>query len=190
VCFFGAFGNQFDLETVVDASFLLEAENAGVRFVLCGSGERLKDLKARAGGSPGAIFPGWVDRAQIWSLMAISDAGIAPYRNSAGFVGNLPNKPIEYLAGGLPIISSLRGYLEEMLDRAGCGITYTPGSPSSLRDVIVSLMADRAQLRSMSARALALFESEFDAEKVYTEMIAYLTEVVAATRHTAVPEIR
>ncbi|MHB0984020.1 MAG: glycosyltransferase family 4 protein [Sulfuricella sp.] len=180
VCFFGAFSNQFDLETVVDAALMLEAEGVGVQFILCGTGERLEALKTRAGGSQAVIFPGWVGRAEIWTLMSLSDIGIAPYRNHAGFIGNLPNKPIEYMAGGLPVVSGLHGYLEELLDHNQCGVNYAPGDARALRDVIVRLMGDGAQLTVMSTNARRIFSEKFDADKVYGKMMAYLQDVVTA----------
>jgi glycosyltransferase involved in cell wall biosynthesis len=179
VCFFGAFGKQFDLETVIDAAMMLEAEGANVRFVLCGTGERLEGLKIRARGSNAVIFPGWVGRDQIWTLMALSDAGIAPYRNHPGFVNNLPNKPIEYMAGGLPIISGLHGYLESLLVRYQCGLSYAPGDARALRNVVMRLVDDRTFLNGISTNARRLFSENFDADKVYGEMIRYLQEVVS-----------
>lgn len=178
ICFFGTFSNQFDLETVIDAALILEAEGVDVKFVLCGTGERLEALKARAGGRQAVIFPGWVGRAEIWSLMAYSHVGIAPYRNHAGFVGNLPNKPIEYMAGGLPVVSGLHGYLEELLDSNQCGVNYKPGDARALCDVIVRLMKDEQQLTTMSTNAYRLFSEKFDADKVYGEMMSYLEDVV------------
>lgn len=179
ICFFGAFSNQFDLETVVDAALILEAEGVDVRFVLCGTGENLGALKIRAKGSPSIVFPGWVGRAEIWSLMALSDIGIAPYKNHIGFLGNLPNKPIEYMAGGLPVLSGLHGYLEELLETNECGLNYELSDPLALRDAIKSLVANREQISVMSANAQKLFAEHFSAEIVYEGMIAYLKNVVA-----------
>lgn len=179
VCFFGAFSNQFDLETVIDAALILEVENVDVRFVLCGTGENLGVLKIRAKGSRSIVFPGWVGRAEIWSLMALSDIGIAPYKNHIGFLGNLPNKPIEYMAGGLPVLSGLHGYLEELLETNECGLNYELSDPLALRDAIKGLVANRGQISVMSANAQKLFARHFSAEIVYEGMIAYLKNVVA-----------
>lgn len=180
ICFFGTFSNQFDLETVIDSALMLEAEGARVRFVLCGTGERLGALKARACGSSSVIFPGWVGRAEIWMLMAISDVGIAPYRNHAGFIGNLPNKPIEYMAGGLPVLSGLQGYLEELLERHQCGLNYAPGNARALCKVIVQLMGDSDLLTTMSTNAHRLYSEEFTASTVYDKMMRYLQDVIVA----------
>ena len=179
VCFFGAFSNQFDLETVVDAALILESEGIDVRFVLCGTGENLEALKIRAKGSRSIIFPGWVGRAEIWSLMALSDIGIAPYKNHIGFLGNLPNKPIEYMAGGLPVLSGLHGYLEELLETNECGLNYELSNPLALRNAIKGLVANREGISVMSANAQKLFARHFSADIVYEGMIAYLKNVVA-----------
>ena len=187
ICFFGAFSNQFDLETVIDAALMLEAEGVSARFVLCGAGEHLEALRARASGSRAVIFPGWVGRAEIWTLMTLCDVGIAPYRNHVGFAGNLPNKPIEYMAGGLPIVSGLRGYLAEFLDRHQCGLTYVPGDAQALRDVVVRLMKDTELLTKMSANARRVFSEKLDAGKVYGQMIDYLQNAAAvhSSSHSA-----
>lgn len=181
-CFFGTLGHQFDLETVLDAALLLESEGHAVRFVLCGIGERLEALKTRAGTSRAVVFPGWVDRAQIHALMGMADVGLAPYRNHAGFVGNMPNKPIEYLAGGLPVLTSLGGYLGGFLASHGCGMSYPEGNALALRDIFVRFCENSQPLADMSSNARRVFAQQFDADKVYGGMCDYLSEVVAAYR--------
>lgn len=182
VAFFGTMNNQFDLESVVDAALLLEAEGRPMRFVLCGAGERAETLKARACGSRAVVFPGWVGKAEIHTLMEMAQAGLAPYRNHAGFVDNLPNKSIEYLAGGLPVVSSLTGCLASFLDREGCGVTYPEGDVHALRDLLIRLLDNPGLQNSMAINARRVFTEQFEASKVYGEMIDYLQEIVTAFR--------
>lgn len=41
---------------------------------------------------------------------------------------NLPNKPVKYLAGSLPLLSALQsGVLKELIDKNSCGEVYTDG---------------------------------------------------------------
>jgi len=181
LCFFGSFSNQFDLETVVDAALLLEAEGRKVRFVLCGTGERLESLRKRAGHSQAILFPGWIDSAKIRALMDITSVGLAPYKHNAGFSDSMPNKSIEYLAGGLPVVTCLRGYLSEFIVLHKCGVTYQAGNPRALSDVIIGLMEKNSvQVTMMSKNANRVFLERFDADKVYGEMMVYFQSVVAA----------
>lgn len=182
VCFFGTMGHQFDLETVVDAAFRLESEGYPIRFVLCGVGERLESLRRLAGASHAIVFPGWVGWAEINVLMRMADVGLAPYRNHAGFVGNMPNKPIEYFAGGLPVVSSLDGYLSEFLDTEQCGRTYQAGNVRALCDILKELFSSPQQLAIMAHNASQVYSEHFDADQVYGRMCDYLIEVIDAYR--------
>lgn len=176
-CFFGTIGRQFELDTVIEAARKLSKGGRRFKFVLCGAGGALDDYKKLAGDCESVIFPGWVGAPEIWTLMQMSDAGLAPYKNGEGFKDNLPNKPIEYLSAGLPVISSLSGYLQDLLKENECGLTYSGGDVGSLVDALAELYDDRARLHLMSQNSFELYKQKFIAEKVYEELIDYLEEV-------------
>ena len=46
-----------------------------------------------------------------------SDVAIAPYKNIVNYYGHLPNKIIDYLQLGLPIISSLRVEFQDLIKK-------------------------------------------------------------------------
>lgn len=176
--FFGTFGRQFDIETVIEAARLLDREGRAVRFVLCGAGENLAKYKSRAAGLGNVVFPGWINAAQIWTMLRMSSVGLAPYKPTKNFLANIANKPLEYLSAGLPILAGLRGMLGELVEKEDCGVVYDSGRPEQLARILRSLHEDRARLEAMSRNARVLFEQRFSAEKVYGEMAGYLGEVV------------
>src|SRR5258708_29097147 len=98
VCFFGAIGRQFNLETVIEAAKTLERQGKKFQFIFCGKGDSLSNYKSQSVGCASVLFPGFVNTAQIWTLMRMSHAGIAPYRETRNFSGHIPNKVIEYLS--------------------------------------------------------------------------------------------
>jgi glycosyltransferase involved in cell wall biosynthesis len=180
VCFFGTIGRQFELDAVIDAARLLEGSDTRVKVVLCGNGDRLDYYKERARSCASVLFPGWVDVAQIWTLMRMSSAGLAPYRDCDNFTMNLPNKPIEYLSAGLPVISSLsKGYLNDLLAEHDCGTTYVVDDPHSLAQTLACLARDPARCTRMGENAHRLFTERFIAERVYDAMCRHLEEVAA-----------
>lgn len=176
-CFFGAIGPQSELETVIEAARLLERSEKQFRFVLCGKGDRLDALRKEAADCPSVIFPGWIGAPEIWTLMRMSAVGLAVYRSNVGYVSNLPNKPIEYLSAGLPVISSLSGFLEDFLAQHGCGATFPNGNAQCLAGLLSDLHDDRARLKNMADNAHRVFAEEFAAEKVYGEMIDYIEKI-------------
>lgn len=174
VCFFGALSRQFDLDTVIETARRLEGGPRTFTFVLCGTGDKLDHFRRRAEGLTNIHFPGWVDSSTIWSLMRASQVGLAPYRSSPSFRASLPNKSIEYLAAGLPLISSLQGELEKLLEENTCGLTYQEGEPGSLERALIALHDDRERLATLARNAQELFERSFSAEFVYGSMCDYL----------------
>jgi len=182
LCFFGTIGRQFDLETVIDAAWRLKEGDRPFRFVICGSGDKLEFYRKKASGCPNVLFPGWVNRADILALMQMSAAGLAPYRNKPDFLLSLPNKPLEYLSAGLPVVSSLKGTLKRLLEEHHCGMTYGEGDPDSLVATLVFLHDHREASYEMSRNARELFAGRFDAEKVYGELIGHLERIEEASR--------
>jgi glycosyltransferase involved in cell wall biosynthesis len=176
-CWFGTVGRYFELDIVIDAANRLSKSGRRVRFVLCGAGPALEKYKRLARSCSNVIFPGWVNAAQISVLMQMSSIGLAPYINNQNFRLNIPNKPIEYLSAGLPIISSLQGTLAQLLRNHDCGITYLNRRADELADAIAGLYDQPERLRTMAAKAQLLYQSRFVADHVYGEMQHYLNSI-------------
>lgn len=176
-CFFGTIGRHFEMECVIRAARLLHEAGRDARFVLCGDGPDLAKCRAAARDCPNVIFPGWIDAARIWTLMRQSTAGLAPYVNSDNFLRNLPNKPIEYLSAGLPILTSLRGVLGELIVREQCGLAYDSRDAGGLARRCMELMDSPDRLASLTRRGRAVYEQRFVAEAVYAEMRDHLVEI-------------
>lgn len=176
VCYFGTLGRLRELDTVIDAARLLERER--VLFVLCGAGDMEAHYKDLAAGCPNVMFPGWMNASQIWALMRIASLGLAPYPSAPNYTENVPNKPLEYLSAGLPIISSLQGKLAQLLAEHDCGLTYRNNDANDLASSIMRLKNDPAALARMSANALNTYRLHFKAEDVYRRMGEYL-EMIA-----------
>lgn len=177
VCFFGTIGMHFDLETVIEAARRLEGGGRPVRFVLCGSGDRLAGYQEAARGLSNVVFPGWVGSSEIWTLMRLAKLGLAPYRNTKDFQSSLPNKTIEYLSAGLPLLSCLKGVLKELLEENGCGVPYAEADPGSLARAVEEAYDRQERLDAMSDNALRLYRAKFTAETVYGEMMLHLEKL-------------
>lgn len=174
ICFFGTFGRQVNLKTVIQSAHKLMELKVPVLFVLCGTGDNFKYYKNLADKCSNILFPGWVNQAQIWTLMRFSYLGIAPYYDSYDFSMSIPNKVIEYWSAGLPIISSLQGTVENLINEYRCGINYHNQDASELTQKIIFLIESSHLAKEMSRNAISLYLDNFVAEKVYANMINYL----------------
>lgn len=176
-CFFGSMERQFELETVISAGRRLAQAGRNFRFVLCGTGGAEAHYRKLAEGCDNVMMPGWVGAPEIWTLMRMSSVGLAPYRSSPSFMMSIPNKAIEYLSAGLPVVSSLRGSLEQTIEQESCGITYANGDPDALAGAMMRLQDSPDRMQRLSANAYDLYRKRFVAEKVYGEMAEYLEQI-------------
>jgi len=173
-CFFGTIGKFFQMETVIQTAKMLSNES-DVQFVLCGDGSNLASYQKKAADVPNVIFPGWVDAPKIAALMSRSQVGLAPY--AQGTRMSLPNKPFEYFAGGLPVISSIQGELKEILDESQCGLTYQADSVQELMACIRKLTASENLCSQMRQRAKALFNDKYTTEAIFSKLNQHIYKV-------------
>lgn len=172
IIFLGNFGKQFDFENIIKASNLLR-DNEKIKFVLCGNGIQLNDIKKRS--DQNIIFPGWIEKEQILSLAANGCLGIAPYINSINYTQNTPNKFGEYLSASLPILVSVSGDMENLLIKNECGYSYKSGY--ELADIINKYFNDKDKLNKHSKNARYLYEQQYNGDVAYKNLLDYLIEV-------------
>jgi glycosyltransferase involved in cell wall biosynthesis len=177
ICLFSSLGNVIDIAPIIEASIRFEKEGMPVKFILCGEGVKLNEFKRLTNRYKNILLPGWIDKNQIHYLMKISKLGILPYKNLGNYQLNIPNKPIEYLSAGLPVITSVSGLLKNTIDEFECGKFYSIDIKFDLYYKILCFYNDPEMLRLYSKNALSLYHSQFDSNKVYRNMAEYLENI-------------
>lgn len=179
ICFFGNMGRMFDLVPVVESAAQLARRGVPVRFVLCGTGERLEQYRKMAAGMGNVILPGWVDEAKIHVLLRRSYAGLDPLPDRYDYLATINNKAIEYLSAGVPVLSSpVRGVLAETLARFDCGASCAAQNAGALADLVQYACANPEVWTRKAANAKAFFERDLAAEKVYENFHRHLESIV------------
>jgi glycosyltransferase involved in cell wall biosynthesis len=167
--FVGTFGRTYDLQTVIRAArSFADAGNTQLGFVFCGEGERGTQWRQASEGLRNVAFTGWLSAGELSYLLSRSSIGLAAY--AAGAPQGIPNKVIEYLSAGLPVLCSLQGESRLFLEKHSCGLAYDADDPASLTASLESLLHDRERRVRMGLAARAVFEREFSAAAVYGAM--------------------
>lgn len=178
ICWFvGVFGRTYDLLPVIAAAREVQARaGSDIQFVLSGDGDNFEAWSRAATDLTNVVFTGWMDVAKLEVLKGWSRLGLAAY--TSGAPQSLPNKVFEYLAAGLPVVSSLRGETESLLAHAACGETYDPDRPAELAEIVLRLYRESDRRQVMAEQARKVFDSRFSAEQIYSTMIHHLEEMV------------
>lgn len=183
VCFVGSHSPAFDIEPVYQAAKHFSSHGNQCEFVICGNGEYSAGWRSLMSGLPNVHFPGWIDRAQIEALAERSHAAITPYRNIDNFTKNLPNKVIDALSLGLPILSPLQGEVADLISKHKVGLRYGTDSGKTLVECIEVLRSDTELHQQISTNAFDLFQRDFSFKTVYGSLVSHL-EMLARSRRS------
>ena len=118
-------------------------------------------------------FPGWIKAPEIYGLMKNSHVGLAPYAKDAKMT--LPNKPFEYMAGGLPIVSSLTGDMRKLINEFEFGMSYQADSVSELTAALKALKENMGARETMAANSRQVLENRFSTEIVFEKTLDFIT---------------
>lgn len=184
--FIGSHSRAFDIQPIYQAAKDFSLRGDQCEFVICGDGECSYDWRNLMSGLTNVHFPGWIDQAQIESLAERSNAAITPYRNQDGFTKSLPNKVIDALSLGLPILSPLKGEVANLIDNQGVGLSYGTDSEKSLSECIERLMANPELRLQISANAFDLYKEKFSFKVVYGGLVKHL-ELLSQKKSGAQP---
>jgi glycosyltransferase involved in cell wall biosynthesis len=175
-CYIGNLSYNLNLKPVAEALTALKNNNIKFQFIICGRGVAQKDFENLFKDFDNVHFTGFINATQIATIMRYTDLGIVPYVNTPNFQKTISNKVIEYLAGSLPIITSITGYMGPHLKKHNSGITYN--SSDELIQYFKELSTNREQLAQMKKSALELYEKNFKAENVYRNFANHLINIV------------
>jgi glycosyltransferase involved in cell wall biosynthesis len=155
---------------LVDAARIVKARRPDVRFQLLGF------LDPNPASATPADIEAWTREGVVEYLGETSD--VRPYLAASTAVilpsyrEGTPRSILEALATGRPaIVTDVPGCRETVVDGDN-GYLVPPYDAPALADAVDRLLADRARLDRMAARARAIAENKYDARKVSAAMRA------------------
>ena len=146
--------------------------------MVCGRGPREQELRSAIRDLPQVRYLGWLDAEELTGLMERSDIGLAIYEG--GVLQSVPNKPVEYLAGGLSVLTTLGGELSQLLRTHRCGEAFRSDKISAMSEWLIRRRHDPELLDGERRQASALYANAFDANQVYGRMINWMESLTSA----------
>ncbi len=140
----GIFGLTRGLSQLLDALARGPAEPP-VRVVLVGDGEEREPLERQAralGLSDRVTFAGWQPHDELGGFMAAADVGLIPHVKTPHVETTMPNKIYEFLAYGLPVVTSDAAPLARLVKEAECGISVDVEDPEAFAKALYTMASD------------------------------------------------
>lgn len=163
----GTFGESYDLSTVINTAKRFFNNNChSIHFVLIGDGLHFKNILEQSSVYTNITLTGWLESNDISAVLSRSYIGLIP---CLSVLNTVPNKPFEYLAFGLPILSSLIGEMEAIINDCNIGINYKQKDEDSLYNSIIKICENQEMRDNMARNARNYFKSRCNADNIYSE---------------------
>lgn len=161
VVFFGTLPLTSDFATLFTAAKKLDALNTRHRFHFFGSGQQQSYVSAQCARIANCTFHGSVGAATLQTAMGVSEIGLAPFMYTENFAANMPNKAVEYLAGGLAVALAFKtGFLADFFRTTGSGFCY--GEPNELVRSLIDLDENPHTLEQARDASRAAFAAHLE----------------------------
>jgi glycosyltransferase involved in cell wall biosynthesis len=97
-------------------------------------------------------FRGYTVSKEAHPLVAKTHIGLAVVARTPNNVGSLLTKLFEYMALGMPLITSDFPLYKELIEGIGCGLCVAPEKPQELADAIEYLLSHPEEAAEMGRR--------------------------------------
>jgi glycosyltransferase involved in cell wall biosynthesis len=172
----GTIGNNYDIDTLLQASILLQKIAPQLKIIVAGDGP-LRDHVQQfitSSQAPNVIYVGVLDMPTLCRYYARCDIGLSIY--AVHSTVSIPAKAFDYFAAELPIVNSVEGEFEELLKDNAIGFQYCAGNPQSLADALAVAISEPSGLLDMKSR-LCKLAPDFDRDVQYSKFVDLIERV-------------
>jgi glycosyltransferase involved in cell wall biosynthesis len=174
VFFVGTFGYTYDLDVIIRAAKILDKmKNKNIHFILAGYGSKFTKIYNETQNLENISLTGWIDQNDINYFSSIVDIGIIPMNQINGC---LPNKFFDYSCSGLPILSSLEGDSEYLLNKFQFGFTFKKSDEYDLIEKILFYLKNYEIKNTHSYNSANTFIKHFNSNIIYNDFVKFLHE--------------
>jgi glycosyltransferase involved in cell wall biosynthesis len=172
VLYSGNMGRCHDMDTLFEAIILLR--HTPIRFVFIGSGDKRQRFQHRAAtmGLTNCLFLPYQPRENLPFSLTACDVSIVSI--SAGMEGLVaPSKLYSALASGRPIVSICpeNSYLNEVFDRAKCGVSVSNGDSKGLAAHLNRLSQNPRLTEELGRSGREYCRKNYTSEKIAREYL-------------------
>jgi glycosyltransferase involved in cell wall biosynthesis len=170
----GAHGRANGLGVVVKAARLLAAQGeTRLRILLVGGGAEKAVLMRAAADLPNITFLSPMPKRDVARLFAGSQIALHILADCPAFAAwTAPNKLMDGLAAGRPVITTAPGDAARLLTEGGAGVAVAPGDAAGLAAALMSLVEDPASRAAMGEAARSLAVRQHDRRLIAARFVA------------------
>ena len=177
ILFIGSLMSVYDFETIKKSIQILNKKKIKIKLFIAGRGGSENHIKDIFNHIENVYFIGWINRKEAIEISLNCHLALAPYKNIKNYELNLVNKYIDYMSLGLPILSPLKGFPYELINKYEIGWNYPPKKSSTLAHIIMDIIESPNKIKIRSKNAITLFRTNYNFEIVYNQLVNKLEQI-------------
>ncbi len=158
---------EFDPRLLVELIATVKRDVPSATLVVAGASadgrpEHVLRTEARAAGIEDAVrLLGWVEPAELPSILAMADVAIHPFEDTIVNRAKCSVKLLELMAAGLPVVTNRVGENAQMIEHEQSGMLVPAGDVPAISAEVASLLQHPDRARAIGSTAKKRVESEF-----------------------------
>lgn len=176
----GTIGKVNGIDQILEAARILEKTDRSVHFVFLGDGIEKKVYQSLYSDLDNVTWIPFVPKKSVQAFLINCQVLVHPILSRSLYrYGVSPNKWIDYMYSGRPIISPYDGY-PSIINEAGCGVFIEPENPEIFAKTILEFASKPAEeLDKMGARGREYLEKNLSYEVLASNYINHIERISA-----------
>ncbi|AQG81678.1 glycosyltransferase [Spirosoma montaniterrae] len=124
------------------------------------------------------IFYGYTNQQTAFRYAAGATAGLALLNPVGDYPESYTTKLFEYMALGLPVVTSDFPLYREVVERHGCGFCVSPNDPVAIADALLYFIQNEQVARDMGQRGRQAVETMYNWETESKQFLSFYRQVL------------
>lgn len=178
ISYVGAHGISQNLSTILKVAKNLKEEK-DIQFLFIGEGAEKDKLKEIAVDQDitNVKFINSQPKEIIPEFYSTSDICLIPLKNIELFKTFIPSKMFEIMACGIPIVASLEGEAEGILNDSKAALVVKPDNPEEIKQAILKLKDDAALYNQFKENGPVFVEQNYSRKKLAEKYLQILSDI-------------
>jgi glycosyltransferase involved in cell wall biosynthesis len=178
IIYSGNVGHAQDLKNCILALKKIIKSN-NIKLLIVGNGDikkELENLVKKQKLEDNVIFKGIVPRDKIPEMISESLIGIAPLKKLDCLDYAIPTKVYEYMACGIPFLSSGIGEIRRLTKESNAGV-IAENDPTNIADTILELLNNPKKSEEMGKNGIKYVKKYYNRKKIALNLQNYIEEM-------------
>ncbi len=119
-------------------------------------------------------FLGLLPKTAVRNWLQNAYAAFVCFKDLEVLQTSSPNKMFDAFAAGVPIIQSTKGWIRDLVEQKGCGLSVDPASAIAMAEAISTVAAYENKRKQMSASCTRLAATDFNRDLLSNKYLAVL----------------